>query len=124
MSRLILTLKILCLALSVPVLPVSIVEAQGSVALGGELPVTELKWEYLWDPIASDLDEWRYIGRWPCDIEWGESNEIFISDTQNARVLHITTGGDLINVIGQRGDGPASSWRHVIWLMTRVHSYY
>ncbi|MFC1529135.1 6-bladed beta-propeller [Gemmatimonadota bacterium] len=61
---------------------------------------------YLIDPNAADLEEWQYLGRNPWDICWGRPGEIFISDVQNARVLLIDTSGELISVIGRKGDGP------------------
>ncbi|MFC1529180.1 hypothetical protein ACFL6R_00510 [Gemmatimonadota bacterium] len=65
-----------------------------------------LNYRRLWDPFSADLDEWQIIGRSPGDLIRGRPGELFLADTENARVIHITSQGELISVIGRDGDGP------------------
>ncbi|MFC1529150.1 6-bladed beta-propeller [Gemmatimonadota bacterium] len=66
----------------------------------------QLTWRYMWDPADQDLPEWQMLGRWPQDLVRGRDGELFLSDEQNTRVIHFTTDGELISIIGQQGSGP------------------
>ncbi|MFC1629468.1 6-bladed beta-propeller [Gemmatimonadota bacterium] len=66
----------------------------------------QLSYRFMWDPADQDLPEWQLLGRFPQDIISGRKGELFLSDEQNARVIHFTTGGELIKIIGREGSGP------------------
>ena len=65
-----------------------------------------LTYRMMWDPTKPDLPDWQALGRWPQDLIAGRKGELFLSDEQNARVIHFTTEGGLIGVIGREGSGP------------------
>ncbi|MGY5877002.1 MAG: 6-bladed beta-propeller [Candidatus Thorarchaeota archaeon] len=89
----------------------------------------QLSYRWLWDPASPDLDDWQLLGSSPRDLIAGEDGELFVSDRQNARVIHFTTNGGLIGVIGQKGGGPGEftgpgdlaydKERNVLWVGER-----
>ncbi len=66
----------------------------------------QLSYRLLWDPASPELHDWQLLGNTVRDLIAGEEGELFVSDTSNARVIHFTTNGELIGVIGQKGGGP------------------
>ncbi|MFC1545465.1 6-bladed beta-propeller [Gemmatimonadota bacterium] len=66
----------------------------------------QLTHTFLWDPHSTDLEDWQYMGRGIPAMVAGETGELFIADEQNTRIIHITTEGELLQVIGRSGDGP------------------
>jgi len=84
---------------------------------------------WLWDPYSLDIEDWQILGRQPADLIKGEEGELFIADSDNARVIHITVSGELIDIIGRRGDGPGEfqhpndlaydSVRGILWVGER-----
>ncbi|MFC1529523.1 hypothetical protein ACFL41_00375 [Gemmatimonadota bacterium] len=65
-----------------------------------------LSYEWMWNPEATDLETWQFIGANPPELIRGGPGVLFLLDQQNTHVLQITTTGELIQVIGQRGNGP------------------
>lgn len=70
-----------------------------------ETPI-QLTHTFLWDPHSTNLEDWQYLGWGIPAMIAGEAGELFIADEQNTRVIHITSAGELLQVIGRSGDGP------------------
>ena len=66
----------------------------------------KLSYRLMWDPDDPNLPDWQTLGRWPQDLIAGRRGELFLSDEQNSRVIHFTTVGELIGIIGREGSGP------------------
>ena len=89
----------------------------------------QLQARWLWDPTSTDLEDWQIVGRQPADIIMGEEGELFISDSQNARIIRLTTEGELIEEIGGKGWGPGElqdpmdlsfdSTNQILWIAER-----
>lgn len=68
-----------------------------------------LKYRYFWDPESPDLQDWQMLSVGSGTggtIIWGDKGEIFLIDRRSAHVLRLTRDGDLIEIIGRRGQGP------------------
>lgn len=68
--------------------------------------VIELEYRHLWDSRSATIEDYQILGRQLRDFEWGDDGEIFIADMYQSRVVHISTSGQLLNIIGRQGDGP------------------
>ncbi len=66
----------------------------------------QLSVRMMWEPADPNLPDWQLLGRWPQDLISGRDGELFLSDEQNARVLHFNTDGELFGIIGRSGGGP------------------
>ncbi len=71
---------------------------------------TQLTWSWLWNPYSNDLQDWQYLGG-ISGLTGGNEGNLFLIDSDNARVMNITLDCDLVTIIGQEGDGPGE-FRH------------
>ncbi len=70
---------------------------------------TPLQYQYLWDPESPDIQDWQMLSAGSGTggtIIWGDRGEIFLIDRRSAHILRLTRNGDLIEIIGRRGQGP------------------
>lgn len=74
-------------------------------SLGESVTTQEVTWRWLLDPFQTSLEEWQVIGR-VRGIAIDVRGHIFLSDTENSRIIHIDENGVLIQVIGREGAGP------------------
>ena len=66
----------------------------------------QLSFRLMWDPADPNLPDWQILGGWPQDLIVGRKGDLLLSDEQNSRVIHFTTSGELISIIGRNGSGP------------------
>lgn len=67
--------------------------------------IIELSYKQLWDPTSIDIEDWQILKR-PSQLIQGLENELILTDTGNSRVLRISQKGELVDVIGRKGQGP------------------
>jgi len=68
-----------------------------------------LTYEYLWNPESPNIEEWQILGPGSGGVSgiiWGNPGDIFLIDGGKACVLWLTREGDLVQIIGRRGQGP------------------
>lgn len=69
-----------------------------------------LEYRHLWDPEGPNLEDWQALGRgtatFPGMMCWGEPGELLLIDAGKAQILRLTRKGELLQVIGGRGQGP------------------
>ncbi len=65
---------------------------------------------HLWDAYAPGLQDWQALSD-PTDIQIGPYGELIVSDSDNSRIVRFTTNGELLEVIGRRGEGPGEFQR-------------
>jgi hypothetical protein len=91
--------------LALPLLAILLCSCSSRPTEDNRTPI-QLTYRLMWDPADPDLPSWQTLGRWPQDLIAGRAGELFLSDEQNARVIHFTTDGELVSIIGREGSGP------------------
>jgi len=71
----------------------------------GDYEIINANSRWLWDIESTDLAEWQIFHN-PRGIILSPFGDIVVSDTQNARLVRLSTDGDLIEIIGREGHGP------------------
>ncbi|MFC1540351.1 hypothetical protein ACFL41_02530 [Gemmatimonadota bacterium] len=65
----------------------------------------ELEGRWLFDPESPELEEWQILVE-PRGIELTPYDDLIIADGDGSRLVRITPDGELVEVIGRRGEGP------------------
>lgn len=81
-----------------------------SPGTGDTYSTVNLSWHWLWNPEIEDLPDWQILDQ-PTHLIRGPYGELIIADNGNSRVLRITPGGELIEILGQEGEGPGEFLR-------------